>query len=539
MRMILIGLLLASTAAQAALTPRERYVRFRAAEAAGKLDQASEQMVELLRDDVGSDTLALRAYRQGIASGNRDLAFRAAKLLDGQKALPADAPLLFAIDAIRIKDWKTARAQVDTLEGRKLFAFLAPLLRGWIAVGAGDTGPIDALEPARAAGLASAYYPTARVLILTATGRLDEAVAGLKAQQAAGSRARLLVASALAKAKRIDEAKALLAGDEAVLTEARRRLEAGKPIGLELDGAGGGVSELLTQVAIDFNRQRLQPVAMMMARFASFADPRNASAWIATASLLGLDKKQAAGIEALGHVEPGDPFAEDAKTLRVSLLVDAGDKQGALAAALAGIRDEAAVSADWSRAADVYMSLDRAKEAADCYAKALMLAGDAPAEQLWPILLQQGAALEQAGDWPGAKAALTRALTLAPTQPAVLNHLGYSLLSRREDIAHAATLIAQASRLRPDDPAITDSSGWAHFVTGDIKGALPLLETAAAGNPGDSTINEHLGDVYWTQGRRVEARYAWRAAELAAEDKDLSRLRTKIADGLTKATASP
>lgn len=541
MRPLILALLMAATPALAAptLTANERYARFRAAVAAGEFDQANAQMAALLTSGGTGDTLAQRAYRQGIAGGDHDLTVKAARMLDAQKALPNDAPLLFAIDAIRAKDWKTARVEIDKLEAARLFAFMAPLMRAWIAVGAQDTSPVDVLEAARTAGLASSYYPSERVLLLTAMGRLDEAATMLRSQQAAGPRLKLLVAAALVKAKRIDEARALLMGDETSLIEARARLAAGQPIGLELGGVNGGVSELLTQVAIDFNRQRLLPVAMMMARFATFAEPRNASAWIATASLLGGDKKQRAGIEALRHVAPGDPFAEDAETLRVSLLVDVGDKDGALAQAVAATQSPNAVSGDWARAGDVYLAVDRPKDAVTAYARALDLAKAAGPEQQWPLLLQYGSALELAGDWPAAKVALNKAAQLAPTQPAVLNHLGYSLLSRREDVPRAMALILEASRQRPDDPAIIDSTGWARFVVGDIRGALPLLESAAAGDPADPTINEHLGDVYWTAGRRVEARYAWRAAEIGAEDKDQPRLKAKISDGLTKATASP
>lgn len=535
-------------AARSALTPGERYVRFRADAAAGRLDAANEQAAALLTLGDAGDALTERAYRQAIEAGDVGLAVRAARLLDARNALPADAPLLFAILAIRAGDWTKARAETDRLQAGRLFAFLAPLARAWIAEGAGDADPLAIVDAARGGGVAAGYAPVERVLLLAAAGRLDDATAGMRGQQAAGTRARLLVAAAFQRAHRGGEAAALLAGDEAPLIAARARLAAGRPIGIALDGTGdggtggaaaGGVAELLAQVAVDFNRPQLEPVALAMARFATVADPANARAWLAVAGLLGATDRPAAGIAALDHVHPDDPFAADAETLRVSLLIEAGDKRGALDRALAATRAPGAADADWARAGEVYLALDRPKEAGDAYARAIALAAGGPADRLWPLLLQQGTALEQAGDWPAAKAALARAAGLAPGEPAVLNHLGYSLLSRREEMGRAAALIAAASNLRPDDPAITDSAGWARFAAGDLKGALPLLETAAAGDPADPSINEHLGDVYWTAGRRMEARYAWSAAEIGAEDKDLGRLRAKISDGLTRATASP
>jgi Flp pilus assembly protein TadD len=106
-------------------------------------------------------------------------------------------------------------------------------------------------------------------------------------------------------------------------------------------------------------------------------------------------------------------------------------------------------------------------------------------------------------------------------------------------VPQALKLIEGASKLRPEDPAITDSLGWARYLTGDAPGAVTLLERAVAGEPGEPTINEHLGDVYWALGRRIEARYAWRAALVTAADSDAGRIRSKIETAPTPATAAP
>ena len=99
-------------------------------------------------------------------------------------------------------------------------------------------------------------------------------------------------------------------------------------------------------------------------------------------------------------------------------------------------------------------------------------------------------------------------------------------------MAEGKRLLERASALRPDDPAITDSLGWAYYRSGDAARAVPLLERAAQGDPGNSTINEHLGDAYWAAGRRFEARYAWRAAAIHAQGEQQARLAGKLADGL-------
>jgi Flp pilus assembly protein TadD len=148
------------------------------------------------------------------------------------------------------------------------------------------------------------------------------------------------------------------------------------------------------------------------------------------------------------------------------------------------------------------------------------------------MYLQTGGALDQAGNWPEARAALQKAVEMAPNEPLALNYLGYAEIEHGEDLAAAQKMLEKASALKPGDPAITDSLGWAYFKRGSPAKALPLFERAVQGQPADVTINEHLGDAYWKTGRFYEARYAWRAAAVNAEGKDKNRLLAKIENGL-------
>jgi Flp pilus assembly protein TadD len=99
--------------------------------------------------------------------------------------------------------------------------------------------------------------------------------------------------------------------------------------------------------------------------------------------------------------------------------------------------------------------------------------------------------------------------------------------------------VARAHELSPQSAAITDSLGWGHYLQGDLDKALPLLESAAQAAENDVAINEHLGDAYWKVGRKVEARYAWRAASLQAEGDAGKRLAAKIDFGWSEANAAP
>ncbi len=214
----------------------------------------------------------------------------------------------------------------------------------------------------------------------------------------------------------------------------------------------------------------------------------------------------------------------------MTVLVEADRTDEALAEARAAAAAAPRAIDNWTRLGDILGQTQSHAEAAAAYEKALDLAKDGVEAQhpLWALWLLRGSALTQAGDWPGGKAALEEARRLAPEQPVVLNFLGYSQLERRENLAEAEKLIGEASRLQPDDAAITDSLGWAHYVRGDVPKAIELLERAAQGQPADAAIAEHLGDAYYSAGRRYEARYVWQAALTYAQGKAADRLRSKI-----------
>jgi len=100
-------------------------------------------------------------------------------------------------------------------------------------------------------------------------------------------------------------------------------------------------------------------------------------------------------------------------------------------------------------------------------------------------------------------------------------------------------MIRKASELAPDDASITDSLGWAQYKRGKIADAIATLQTAAEKDPDQAEIHEHLGDALFSSGRRFEARFAWNAALVTAEDKTAARVKAKLASGLTPANAAP
>ena len=68
---------------------------------------------------------------------------------------------------------------------------------------------------------------------------------------------------------------------------------------------------------------------------------------------------------------------------------------------------------------------------------------------------------------------------------------------------------------------------------GLYKDALPNLEKAVSLLPYDTTINDHLGDVYWQLGRHTEARFQWeRAVNYSEGETDITLIEQKLKFGL-------
>ncbi|MDP3858214.1 MAG: tetratricopeptide repeat protein [Stagnimonas sp.] len=92
-----------------------------------------------------------------------------------------------------------------------------------------------------------------------------------------------------------------------------------------------------------------------------------------------------------------------------------------------------------------------------------------------------------------------------------LNALGYMLTVHSARYDEAAKLIARASELNPNDPAVLDSLGWVLFKQGRPREALPHLVRAYELFQ-DGEVAAHLGEVLWTLGEKDRARALWDAA---------------------------
>jgi tetratricopeptide (TPR) repeat protein len=538
----LAALILPATA-QARVEPAaslSSYAQARAAASDGAFDQASAGFAAALAADPDNEVIAGQALTHAVIAGDWPLALRSARVLERRESMLPDARFLLVAEAFRNRDWRAAGRQIDAIEREQLFAFAVPVLRAWLAYGSRRGDPLSFLPEGDAASVAAGYAAEQRPLLLVAMRRPEGARLLIESSAENPRAAHFRIAAAATMLRRDRQgALALLQGDEAPIVAARELVQAGRALPGGIDNAAAGMAEVLVRLALDMHSQDLTAVASSFARIATWAAPENGQAWLIAAELFGQQDRRDTAVALLANVRPGDPYSAAARDQRIRLLVQDGEGARALAEAEAEATAPAADVADMVRLGDVLVDQDRPADAARAYARALELRGTGDgAFPEWALWLFRGGAHDQADDWPEARAALQRAYSLAPDQPLVLNYLGYAQLVRRENMAEAERLVREAHRLAPDNAAITDSLGWALYLKGELPEAIQLLEQAAEGEPADVEINEHLGDAYFTAGRRTEARFAWRAALVNADGADDARLRTKIDTGLTPQLAA-
>jgi tetratricopeptide (TPR) repeat protein len=526
-------LLSVATPVIASTSPLGSYARARLADSAGEGGAAVEAYSEALTAAPGDDAIAVRAYREAIASGDRTLALRAARLREERQRSTPDAQLLIYSDAIQRADWAKARAAVKWIEADGGLGFLAPVLTAWTDFGARSGDPLAAMARLeRPDGLASVYVREHRVLLLLAMGRKAEALTELRSQT--GSRVlplKLAAAAQLVQARDREAALAALQGDDAPLVQARTLVSGGKPLPGAVNTASRGAAWLFASVARDLMRDSPSGAALTLARLAEFAAPPSDAVRMTLAQSLSLSGDAERALAQLDLIDGAGLYGDSARDTRISVLQRADRNDAAVAVARKAA--ESGTARDHARLGDALARVEQYRDAADAYAKAIDRLEADKVQVSWNLWFLYGGVLEAAKDWAAARPALEKALAIGGDQPEILNHLGYAMLERGEQLDRATALIAKAQQLRPDDAAIADSLGWAWFKRGEVAKAIPILEAASARDPTISEIAEHLGDAYWAAGRRIDARYSWQAALVQADKDDVqARLRAKIADGL-------
>ena len=539
-----VTLALLASASPAAAVPLSTYVEARAAEMDGDEARSARLFATMATADPKDRTIARRAIATAIQSGQAELAISLAKAIPPDE-LPIDARLMLAADSLRRGKDKEAVAALEKGTTTTEVDLFAPLVKAWEQTARGKDEGVELLSQMSPASPLASIANEQKAAMLFALGKSDEAlVFARKALVQSGTggrntRLRLAYADSLLGRKRQEDALTMLQGDDEALEAARARVAAGRPLGMAMETPATGFAEMLLALAIDLSRDDNKALPIALTQVARHANPANSEATILLALLQDGDGRPNDALALLGTVPADDLLVGEALDVETRILGDKGDYQQALSRAQLAVRSPGAGPHDFGRLANVLGDMERHTEAAAAYGEAIARTERGSNAELWTLHLLRAASLEQADRWGEAKSELEKAMKLEPENALLLNFLGYGKLERGEDLDLAEAMIRKASALRPDDASITDSLGWALFKRGRTGEAIETLTRAAAGDPAQAEIHEHLGDALFTAGRRIEARFSWQAALLTAEDKVKSRLERKLEIGLTSATAAP
>ena len=524
--------------------PALTYLTARAAAMDGDHARAATLLASLAETQPGHPDLARRALSEAVGAGKMDLALQLAQKAPAAR-LTNDARLLLAADELRHGRDDRAAAWLAPAGVSGGLDFLAPLVKAWAAADRGDMNvALRELAAMPANSPLAAMRDEQRAFILLKFGRLAEAAPlAESAASSAGSREnrlRLAFADGFLAAGDEPHALGIVQGLGIGTPAALQQVREHKRNGSVIDSGAKAYSETLVAFAAEVARLQHAAPPLGLVQIARYADPRNNSATILLAQVLEDDGQPEPALAALRAIADGDALAPRARDLQARLLIKEkryGDAY-ALAQPLAG-RPDATID-DFNRLGDVYSAMKRQSDAAAAYGRSVELArSQGLKEQLWPLLLVQAGALQEANRWSEAQAAVEQALAIAPDQPLLLNFLGYTELVRGQNVDAAEAMIRKASALAPDEASITDSLGWAQFKRGKVADAIATLQRAAEKDPEQAEIQEHLGDALFSNGDHLEARFAWSAALVTANDEVAARVKAKIASGLAPGNAAP
>jgi tetratricopeptide (TPR) repeat protein len=454
--------------------------------------------------DPADRTIARRAIATAIQSGQAELAVSLARKIPADQ-LPIDARLMLAAEQLR--NGKTKQAAEDLEKGvtSTEVDLFAPLVKAWDLTSRGKSEGPEMLAKLPAGSPLAPIADEQRAAMLFALDKPDQALP--LAQQVLlksggrNARLRMAFADSLLRLKRPDQALVMLQGDDEALTAARARIEAGQRLGTAIETPAAGFAEMLVALTVDLGRDDNKALPIALTQVARHASPGHSEAAILLALLLDGDGRPDDALALLRKIPANDLLAGEALDLETRLLADKGDEAGALRRAQDAAASPTAGPQDYARMANVLGDMDRHVEAATAYGEAIARSKKGGNDSLWTLYLFRAASLEQADRWEEAKADLETAMKLEPDNPLLLNFLGYGKLERGEDLDAAEAMIRKASALRPNDASITDSLGWALFKRGRLPEAIETLTRAAAGDPSQAEIHEHLGDALFSSGR--------------------------------------
>ena len=515
-----------------------------AARIAGSRDdfrEASNWYTRALIADPSNSGLMEGAVIAHIAAGNYEAALAVARRLQqsGAKSQPAD--LILIADQAKRGDFSAMIADLDA--GRSVGMLLDGLVRAWAELGTGQMS--DALEQfeklAETKGL-EAFGLYHKALALASVGDFEgaEAILSGKDNGTINVRRRGTIAhiQILSQLERNADALALLnralpIDTDPVVAAYKAKLEAGETLPYDITrNVTDGIGEVFFTLSLALNGEASDSYTLLYSRITTWLRPDHFEAQLMSASLLENQLQYDLAAEAYGMVPRTDGGFFAAEIGRARALNGAGRLEASLEVLTTLARDTPELFSVHLALGDTLRRAERWPEASAAYDKAVALVPTAAANY-WSVYFSRGISYERQGKWTEAEADFRKALELRPEEPQVLNYLGYSFLERGENFDEAIAMIETAVKARPDSGYIVDSFAWGLFLLGRYEESVEHMERASVLEPVDPIVTDHLGDVYWAVGRKLEASFQWRRAlSFGPEEDDAERIRRKLEVGL-------
>ena len=294
------------------------------------------------------------------------------------------------------------------------------------------------------------------------------------------------------------------------------------------------VADVFHSIANLIRKEADPTFTLIYSRLAEYLDANHIDSILMTADLLVELEQYNLAIKEHEKLSNSQPQYFASELGRAEALRSSGKEEAAVEVLAALTRQFPNSPNGFSILGNHYRRLEAYDRAEVAYKEAIKLY-QAKGEAGWFLYYVRGITRERLNLWGLAEKDFRKALSLNPTQPQVLNYLGYSLIEKNTKLDEALDMIERAVKESQDSGYIVDSLGWGYYKLGEYEKAVPNLEKAAELMPIDPIVNDHLGDVYWMVGRKTEAEFQWRRAlSFDPEEEEIQRIKKKLKVGLTQ-----
>ena len=517
------------------------YLSARFAASDHDLKSAARYYGETLQKDPANPTLLESAFFYSATSGDFAGAGAYAEKLVAATPDDRSARLALAVVALRNKDYAGARRHIAQSAKGPFTTLTVSLLDAWAAAAMNDKAAVEkdlqVLAGEKGAENIAAFHAGP---LAEHTGNIEAAETAYKQALRTSPTPRVVEAYGrmLERTGRGADAAALYrnhlgqGGFLPVVEPGLQRIASKTRAEPLVSTPAEGAAEALFGLAASLTDASSADMSVLYLRMAMHLRPDFALGQILLGDRFDQLRRFEDAIAAYREVQPSSPYRRMAVMAMALDLMRLEQHDAAVVELRRLVAADPKDSEAWISIGDAYRATDKDAQALEAFDRAVEALGT-PRARDWRVFYARANVKEKLKDWKAAEADIQIALKLAPNEAQLLNYLGYSWVERGERLDEAMPMLERASKLRPQDGFIMDSVGWAYFKLGRYEDAARTLGQAVLLEPGDPTINDHLGDALWKVGKPIAARYQWNhAITFGADSEAKARIEQKIRTGL-------